>query len=145
MFKHVLIPTDGSELSVRAVHAGVQFAKALSARVTAITVSAPFHVLTADPMFAADTPEAYRKDCEKQAPIVLDVVRKAAEAQGVPYDGMHVFADHPYVAIIEAAQQKGCDAIFMASHGRRGMAALILGSETGKVLTHSTIPVLVWR
>ena len=145
MFKHILVPTDGSPLSERAALGAVQMAKTMSARVTAITVSVPFHVFSADPVMVTDTEDVYREACEKRAAGYLAAVGKAAKAAGVAFDGMHVSAEHPYAAIIEAASQKACDVICMASHGRKGLAALVLGSETVKVLTHSTIPVVVWR
>ena len=88
---------------------------------------------------------ATAEDCEKRAAAHLDAVGKAAAAAGVAFDGMHVFAEHAYAAIIEAADDKGCDAICMASHGRTGLAAVFLGSVTVEVLTHSRIPVVVWR
>jgi nucleotide-binding universal stress UspA family protein len=145
MFKHVLFPTDGSPLSERAARSTVQLAKSTSARLTAITVSTPFHVISVDPVILTDTEEIYRANCEKRAAEYLAVVRKAAEAAGVPFEGMHVFHEHPYIAIIDAASAKACDAISMASHGRKGVVALVLGSETLKVLTHTQLPVVVWR
>ncbi|MEO8751085.1 MAG: universal stress protein [Casimicrobiaceae bacterium] len=145
MFKHILVPTDGSPLSERAAVGAVQMAKALAARVTAVTVSVPFHVFSLDPNMVSDTEDVYRADCEKRADGYLAVVEKAAKAAGVAFDGVHVSAEHPYAAIIEAAGQRACDVICMASHGRKGLVALVLGSETVKVLTHSAIPVVVWR
>jgi len=145
MYKHILIPTDGSDLSWMAVRQGMAFAKSLNARVTAVTVTPSFHTMTVDPVMVADTPEQYRKDCEAAAARYLGAAAESAKVMGVTCEGVHVVSDHPYQAIIETAQSKGCDLIFMASHGRRGMAALVLGSETTKVLTHSKIPVLVYR
>lgn len=145
MFKHILIPTDGSPLSERAALGAAQLAKTLSARLTAITVSIPFHVFALNPAKVSVTEANYRENCERRAAPYLDVVRRAAWAAGVPYDAMHVFAEQPYAAIIEAAEDKDCDAICMASHGHKGLAALVLGSETVQVLTHSKIPVVVWR
>jgi nucleotide-binding universal stress UspA family protein len=145
VFKHILIPTDGSPLSERAALGAAQLAKSLSARVTAISVSVPFRVFAMNPAKVSDTEETYREEREKRAAGYLDVVRRAAEAAGVAFDGMHVFAEQPYAAIIEAAQDNDCDAICMASHGHKGLAALVLGSETVQVLTHSKIPVVVWR
>jgi len=92
-----------------------------------------------------DTPGQYKKDCEALAAKYLAVIEKAAKTAGVQYEGTHVFDDQPHEAIIGTAASKGCDLIVMASHGRRGMKALVLGSETTKVLTHSKIPVLVLR
>jgi nucleotide-binding universal stress UspA family protein len=145
MYRHILIPTDGSPLSERAVKQGIEFAKSLNAKVTGLTVSAPFHTFALDPMMVSDTPDTYKADCEAQAERFLGGVKMAATAAGVPCAVEHVMADHPYEAIIDAAKDKGCDLIFMASHGRKGMSAVILGSETVKVLTHSKIPVLVCR
>ena len=145
MYKHILIPTDGSDLSGAAVRQGIALAKALGARVTALTVSSPFHAVAVDPVMVTDTPEQYRKDSEAAAQRYLGVATAAAGAANVPCDWLHVIDDHPYQAIIETARDKGCDLIFMASHGRKGVSALLLGSETTKVLTHSKIPVLVCR
>lgn len=144
MFKHFLIATDGSPLSESAALSAVQLAKSLSARVTAITVSTPFHVFTTD-YGISDTMAAYNDDCTRRAQTTLDVVRKATESAGVSCDVMHVGDEHPYAAIIDAADKKSCDVICMASHGRKGVAGLVLGSQTTKVLTHSKIPVVVWR
>ena len=145
MYSHILIPTDGSGLSEIAVKQGVAFAKAIGARVTGITVSIPFHIFALDPVMLSDTAAQYEKECAERAEKYLGFVQDAASAAGVPCEKLHVLAEHPYDAIINAANDRGCDLIFMASHGRRGMAALVLGSETTKVLTHSKIPVLVCR
>lgn len=145
MYQHLIIPTDGSERSNEAVTHGVQLAKSLGAKVTALTVSAPFHIITAEPAVMTDVPERYEADAEAAAQERLRGCRDIADAAGVPYDAVHVFHDHPYEAIIDEATKRGCDLIVMASHGRRGISALVLGSETNKVLTHSTIPTLVYR
>lgn len=145
MYKHILIPTDGSELSEQAIRQGVALARSIGAEVTAITVSPTFHTFSMDPLVITDTPAQYQKDCEARAERRLAVISDAAQAAGVRYNGIHVMNDHPYEAIINAANESGCDLIFMASHGRRGVSALILGSETTKVLTHSKIPTLVCR
>jgi nucleotide-binding universal stress UspA family protein len=145
MYKHILIPTDGSELSAKAIKEGVQLANAIDAEVTAITVSETFHAFTVNPMVVTETPEQYQKDSDGRAEKYLAVANNAAAAAGVPYEGIHVMHDYPYEAIIAAAKERGCDLIVMASHGRKGMSALVLGSETVKVLTHSTIPTLVCR
>ena len=145
MYKHILIPTDGSELSEKALTQGIALAKSIGAKVTAITVSETFHTFSVDPVMITDTPEQYQKHCEDRAEKYLSVAKNAAKAAGVAYEGMHVTHDHPHEAIINAAKDKGCDLIFMASHGRKGMSAVVLGSETVKVLTHSKIPTLVCR
>ena len=145
MYRHILIPTDGSERSEQAIAPGVALAKALGAKVTGVTVFPPFHTFVVDPMMIPDSPDQYDSDCDAEGKKYLGAVRDAAEAAKVPCDVVQVVHDHPYQAIIETASERGCDLIFMASHGRRGVAALLLGSETTKVLTHSRIPVLVCR
>ena len=145
MFKHILIATDGSRLSESAALNAVQLAKSVSARLTAVTVSTPFHVFSTDAVMVTDTEDVYKKECDQRAAKYLGVIKNAAESAGLTFEGIHVFRDHPYAAIIDTADKEGCDAICMASHGRKGMAALVLGSETMKVLTHSKIPVVVWR
>ena len=145
MYKHILIPTDGSELSESAILKGVALAKSMNAKVTGVTVSAPFHAIAVEPLMVTDTPAQYMKDCETLAAKYLGAIERAAKISGLQYEGMHVIHDQPYEAIIATASDKACDLIVMASHGRRGMKALVLGSETTKVLTHSKIPVLVLR
>ena len=145
MYKNILIPTDGSELSGKAVDGGIALAKAIGADVTALTVSPPFHVLTIDREMIENTPAAYKTRMHEHASKILDAVASAAAAAGIPCDAIHVEHRHPYEAIIDTANSRGCDLIFMASHGRHGVSALVLGSETVKVLTHSQIPVLVHR
>ena len=145
MYKHILIPTDGSQLSELAIQQGIKLARTIGAKVTAITVFAPFHTIAIEPMMITDTAEQYQRDCDALGEKYLRVVKDTAKAAGVPCDVLRVIHDHPYQAIIENANARGCDLIVMASHGRRGMAALVLGSETTKVLTHARIPVLVCR
>jgi nucleotide-binding universal stress UspA family protein len=146
MFKQILIPTDGSQLAQAAVRKGVEFAKTLGATVTIVTVSPPFELIAVDdPLVAMHTMEEYRKAEAKKAADILRAGEEYAKTQGVPCRTQHVWDDPPYLGITRAAKENNCDLICMASHGRRGIAALILGSETQKVLTHSTIPVLVWR
>lgn len=146
MFKHILIPTDGSELSEKAVTNGIAFARSIGARLTFMTVSAPFHIVTMDAMMVTpETEERYMVDMEQLGQDRLDAIMEKSKAAGVPCATLHVFDNHPYDAIIATAQTKGCDLILMASHGRRGVAALLLGGETNKVLAHCKIPVLVWR
>jgi nucleotide-binding universal stress UspA family protein len=145
MYKNILIPTDGSSLSGMAIEKGTALAKATGAKVLGMTVSLPFHIFALDPMMISDTKEAYEKDCEELATKYLGVVKTAASAAGVPCETVRVTAEQPYEGIIETAKKQGCDLIFMASHGRKGIAGLLLGSETLKVLTHSEIPVLVCR
>jgi len=145
MFKHILIPTDGSELSRAAVTKGVTFARSVGARMTILTTSPTFHVVATDPAMVTDTEERYTKDAEVAARKRLEEAREAARAQDVPHDVVHLFSDDPYRAIIDTAQTRNCDLILMASHGRKGAGAFLLGSETQKVLAHCKVPVLVWR
>lgn len=145
MFKHLLLPTDGSDLSKAAIQKAVQFAKSINARITGFHVMPEFHVFTYRTDMLEDTREEYKRDCSAHADQYLAVVQKAAKAAGVACDTARATSDHPYEAIIEAANEKGCDLIVMASHGRRGVQGILLGSETHKVLTHSAIPVLVFR
>ncbi|MFZ2307825.1 MAG: universal stress protein [Rhodoferax sp.] len=145
MFKHILIPTDGSELSVVAVTQGIKLAKEINARVTGLTVTMPFHFFAVDGMQISDTAERYEQDSKAMALRNLQVIREAANAAGVACELIHRVSEHPYEEIVKTAQEQGCDVIFQASHGRRGMRALVMGSETHKVLTHTKIPVLVFR
>ncbi|HXY13588.1 MAG TPA: universal stress protein [Terriglobales bacterium] len=145
MFKNILIATDGSELAWKAVEHGIALAKSIGAKVTVVTVSLPFHVFTLDPLVVEDTADQYKKRLQDHARKLLGSIADAAKAAGVACETVHVEHEHPYRAIIDAATTRGCDLITMASHGRRGVSALLLGSETVKVLTHSKIPVLVHR
>jgi nucleotide-binding universal stress UspA family protein len=145
MYRHILVPTDGSALSEEAVTHAMAFARAIGAKVTAVAVSEPFHVFALDPTAVTDSAAEYDKNRAVRAAKHLDVARDAAARAGVSCETLHVVAEHPYEVIIKTASDRGCDLIFMASHGRRGMSALVLGSETTKVLTHTRIPVLVYR
>jgi nucleotide-binding universal stress UspA family protein len=145
MYKRILIPTDGSDLSIRAIHHGIALAKSLGAKVSGMTVTVPFHVFAIDPDTLTDTPASYQKRVAATAAKYLAQIKETAATGGVSCDVVHVEHEQPYQAIIDTAKKDGCDLIVMASHGRRGVSALVLGSETVKVLTHSTIPVLVYR
>jgi nucleotide-binding universal stress UspA family protein len=145
MYKNILIPTDGSELAGKAVEHGIQLAKETGAQVTAVTVSEPFHLLAVAPRQIEYTRGEYKKHADAVAEKALGAVSAAAERAGVACETLHIEHEHVYQAIIDAAASKGCDLIVMASHGRHGVSAIVLGSETVKVLTHSTIPVLVYR
>ena len=145
MFRHILIPTDGADLSRKAVIYGMQLAKSLGARVTAISLTEPYHIASMDAVLVAETAEEHDERVARIADRALEQVKMAAEAAGVEAETLRESHDQPYRAIIDCALANQCDLIVMASHGRRGVAALLLGSETAKVLTHSTIPVLVYR
>ena len=145
MYANILIPTDGSELSGQAAAHGIALAKRLDSRVTVLTVLPPFHVLTTDTQMIEDTPAQYKARIQKHAEKTLGAVADAAQSAGVACEMVQVEHEHPYPAIIDTAVSKGCDLIVMASHGRHGISALVLGSETVKVLTHYKIPVVVHR
>ncbi len=138
MYTNILIPTDGSELAGKAVQHGVALAKRIGAKVTMLTVLPP-DMITTDTQMIEIRNARMQKHAEK---ILGDVAMQVA---GVACETIQVEHEHPYQAIIDTADSKGCDLIVMASHGRRGISAIVLGSETVKVLTHCKIPVLVYR
>ena len=147
MFKHILLPTDGSNLSNKAVKRGIEFARKIRARVTALHVTPEFKAF-ADEGFAPLSP-ALRKRLEDEARVratkMLEAIARQARSRRVRCATLNVASDLPYQEIIATARKKKCDLIMMASHGRRGLSSLLLGSETAKVLLHSKIPVLVVR
>ena len=146
MFKNILIPTDGSEQSQRAVRKGVELARLHQGRVTGIHVIPDYHLLIAyEGAFDPITEERIEEEARTRAESYLVYIRKAAEEAGVPCDTVCETSDHPYDAILKTADSKNCDLILMTSHGRKGLAAVLLGSETRKVLTHARVPVLVVR
>ena len=147
MFKHILVPTDGSELSNVAVKAAIPFAKLHGARLTAFyaTEEAPSSSFGDYDLDNELSPDEFRASEEEKARKILSAVEEIAKAAGVACDSATLSCRSPHEAIIKAAQDKGCDLIFIASHGRRGISALVLGSETNKVLTHCKIPVMVYR
>lgn len=145
MYRHILLPTDGSDLSNQAIPQAIELARGIGARVTGLHVSPTFHTFSVHPLVLTDRPEDYAKHAQGVAEQYLQVAEDAAQAAGVPYDGVYVFHDEPHQGILDEAEQRGCDLIVMASHGRRGVAGLVLGSETHKVLTHGHIPTLVVR
>ncbi|MGD9945259.1 MAG: universal stress protein [Burkholderiaceae bacterium] len=147
MYKHLLVPTDGSKLSGEAVEKAINFARETGARLTAVHVM-PEYIPPAFAEFPAAGQTSiteFMNATDQTAQTVLEAVRQAARAAEVECDTVALRHTQAYRAIIDVAQEKGCDLIFMASHGRRGLSALVLGSETNKVLTHSNIPVLVFR
>jgi len=147
MFKHILLPTDGSRLSDRAVAAGIRFAGKIKARVTALHVVPEFRPF-ADEGFAPMSPILKKRlddEARARAAKMLDAIARAARSKRVRCATLTVASDLPYQEIIATARRKKCDLIMMASHGRRGLSSLLLGSETAKVLLHSKVPVLVVR
>jgi nucleotide-binding universal stress UspA family protein len=146
MFKNILIPTDGSDQSQRAVRAGVELAKLHGARVTGVHVIPDYHLLIAyEGAFDPVTEERIEEEAKARAEAYLGQVRSAATEAGVPCSTVCETSDHPYDAILRTCDTNHCDLILMTSHGRKGLAAVLLGSETRKVLTHAKVPVLVVR
>ena len=147
MFKHILIPTDGSELSRATASSAVSFAKEAGARVTVFYAKPeyPIAYFGEGALIDPTTPEKFAELADQQAAEYLADVQKQCTEAGVECNTVSATSDIPYEAIIEAAEKSACDLIFMASHGRRGISGFLLGSETNKVLTHSKVPVLVYR
>jgi len=145
MFQHILIATDGSVLSESAVNKAMEFAREAGAKVTVVTATEPFDVFSADSTQLIEAKASYEKHMKAEASRCLAEAERKAKALGVQCNVVQLEQQHPYRAIIESAEKCGCDLIAMASHGRRGVSALVIGSETTKVLTHTSIPVLVYR
>ena len=147
MYKHIMIPTDGSEISDKAINAGIDFAREVHARVTGFTAVPEYKLPSEIELMSRHgvSLEQYEREARKQAEAALQKIADRARAAGVEYSADYAQSDRPHEAIIRAALKHGCDLIFMASHGRRGISALIHGSQTQGVLTHSKIPTLVYR
>lgn len=147
MYKHILVPTDGSTLSLRAAKNAVRLAQAHGARITAFYAAPEYHAnIAGDYLPANFVPlSVFQTQIRKTADKYLGQIKKMAAVMQVACAGTSVSSDSPYKAIIKAAKAGKCDLIFMASHGRRGIAALLIGSETNKVVTHCKTPVLVYR
>ena len=144
MFQRILVPTDGSELSAKAVKTALELAKQLGSHVYALSVKEPFPY-SAISEIQSPSPQVFLDAQERLAQKRVQAVLDACKAAQVPCQAHTVEADHPWEAIHDHAKKQECDLIVMASHGRRGMSAMLLGSETQKVLTHSKVPVLVVR
>jgi nucleotide-binding universal stress UspA family protein len=147
MFKHILIPTDGSPVANKAVKAGIQLARTLGAKVSgyyAVEAIQP-RVYGEGYMMNGSTIKALERSARAVGQKHIDNMAKVAKVAGVGFSGVVAMAETPYEGIIATAKKRKCDAIFMASHGRRGLAGFIMGSVTQKVLTHSKLPVLVYR
>ena len=144
MYKHILIATDGSELAAKAVTSGIELAKQIGARVTAVTASEPWSaMIMGDPGTTFPIIE-YERAASENAMRILEAVSSIAKTAGVACETVHVM-NYPADAIVDTAKSKDCDLIVMASHGRRGIARVLLGSQAVNVLTHSTVPVLICR
>ena len=145
MYAHILIATDGSELANRAVGQGLDLARALGSKVTAITVTEPWTAAVSGEWAVAFPVEEYEKAAAANAEKILAQVTQAAARIGVACDTRHVKDQFAAEGIVEEAKSLGCDLIVMASHGRRGLAKVVLGSQAMRVLTHSTVPLLICR
>ena len=148
MFKHILLPTDGSKLAARAIARGIGLGKSLGARLTLLSVVPEFRMV-ADESFAvpmsAELKKRYEEEAKQRAGKMLLAIQKRVTNAGLKCQTVVSASDLPYQQIIAVARKHKCDLVVMASHGRRGLTGLLLGSETVKVLTHSKIPVLVVR
>jgi nucleotide-binding universal stress UspA family protein len=147
MYKQILLPTDGSRLSRKAATRTIALAKSMRARLSAFHASPeyPLPVYANGVIFEPLAPEQYRAQCKVQAERIPHVIAVKARAARVSFGTAHAFSPSPWAAILAAAKKQRCDAIVMASHGRRGVSALVLGSETQKALTHSKLPVRALR
>ncbi len=145
MYKNILIATDGSELSGKAIRQGLALAKALGAQATIATATEPWEAVIVGEVAMVLPPDKYEESASANATNVLEAAKRIADKEGVPYSTLHMKDRHPAEGIIDAAKEKGCDLIVMASHGRRGLSRLVLGSEANEVVTHSTVPVLIIR
>lgn len=147
MFTHILVPTDGSKLSIKAAKQAVKLAKTLGARITGFHAAPDFSSTYYGDGYILRAPAAKSQAefTQKQARRYLSTIEVEAGVEKVPCEVFHTISDSPYEAIIAAAKKRKCDLIVMASHGRRGLSALVLGSEAHKVLIHSKVPVLICR
>lgn len=144
MFKHILVPTDGTELSKKAIDGAIDLARTVGARVTAYACL-PQYPYSPYSDVVIELPGDFQTRSEREARLHLQEVEEAAHSVGVTCDSCTSVHPSPYLGIIEAAENRGCDVIFMASNGRRGLGSLLIGSETQRVLTHTKIPVIVYR
>ena len=147
MYKHILIPTDGSEVASKAIEAGIEFATGAKAKVTLFTAVPEYKVPGESEVMSRHVVSLWDHErlSRDKAEAILKPAAERVRAAGVQCDTAYAESDHPYQAIIDAAKGHGCDLILMSSHGRQGLAELWYGSETREVLTHSSIPTLVYR
>lgn len=146
MFKHILMPTDGSEHSERAIKRGIELAKLCNAKVTGIHVVSDYHMMIAyEGAFDTVTAEKVQEEAQQRAVRFLEFVKTSADAANVPCDTVVTTNDHPYDAIVNTANERGCDLIVMTARHRKGLVKLIMGDEATRVLHRASIPVLVFR
>ena len=145
MYRNILLAVDGSAYGNGTIPYAMRLARETGARITAIHVTRPRVEMAIGKLGAFFMSDAYTKSAAQQADAVLDTVKRAAGAAGVSLSQVRVEHEHPWEAIVRAADEEKCDLILMASHGHKGITGLLLGSETTKVLSHSRVPVLIWR
>jgi nucleotide-binding universal stress UspA family protein len=149
LYPHILLPTDGSALATRGAKAGVRLARAIGSRITVVFVAPPFTAAVyggAEVFYAGpSSPAEHKRFTQEAAQKAFAPVARAAERAGVDCTELFAVNARPWEGILKAARARKCDALVMASHGRTGLAGLLLGSETQRVLAHSKIPVLVIR
>ncbi len=145
MFTHILVATDGSELSHKAEDTGLKLARSLGAKLSYVTVRIPFQIYTFEVGVTPDVFENYEAKTKASAQEILNRVAAQAAAVGLKATTHELTSEYPYEIILDLAKTQSCDLIVMASHGRRGLSAMLLGSETTKLLTHSALPVLVCK
>jgi nucleotide-binding universal stress UspA family protein len=147
MYKHVLIPIDGSQTADKAVESGIEFARDAKAKVTVFTAVPEYEVPGESEILGRNVVSLadHERISQDKAQAILQPAAARVRAAGLECDIAYAQSDHPYRAIVETAENRGCDLILMSSHGRRGLAELWYGSETREVLTHSRIPTLVYR
>jgi nucleotide-binding universal stress UspA family protein len=148
MYKHILLPTDGSKLATKAVRQGIGLAKSIGAKATVLNITPEFQMIVDEGFIlpnVADLKKRFDEQTAKQAKKIVDTVAAEARSAGVKCQTIIDQGERPYEAILHHAKKAKCDLIVMGSHGRTGLASILLGSETSKVLTHSKLPVLVVR
>jgi nucleotide-binding universal stress UspA family protein len=145
MYQHLLIATDGSELANKAIEHGIALAKALGSKITIVTVTEPWHTFAAGEATVAFPIEEYETSTEKAAQQTLAKSASKVDDAGLKCETVHIKDSYPADGILEAAKDGGCDLIVMASHGRRGLTRMLLGSQANHVVTHSSLPVLICR
>ena len=145
MYQRILLPTDGTEFCERAIRHGIDLAKLVQAKVVGVTVTQPLHSAVPRSLIPKNLAAIIHSETVKLADEKLATIEKLAQAAGLQVETVRESNDHPWKAIVHTAKAKQCDLIVMASHGRRGVSGFVLGSETQRVLTHSTIPLLVVR
>ena len=146
MFRRILLPTDGSALCESAAQQGIDFAKFAGASVVAFhAIPATSYLIYTEAGPSDILAEQFEREAKVRGERLVEALKERAAKVGVSCETLLLTDDHPWEGIIEAANRTDCDLIFMASHGRRGLSAMLLGSETARVLTHTKIPVMVYR